>query len=213
MRVASFDIGKKNFAFCVESFDESNISGTRLPKSKRYNADGTPTPEMNRILGDVYDQGVIEVIENQDISENCHLTRFDMNILRNMIRCLNAYQEVWKTCQVVLVEQQMTFGRKMNVVAIKIGMACIAYFLTRFPHIQVIEYPSYHKTQVLGAPKGMTKLERKKWATDEAAAILLQRGDMDTYAFIQTSKKKDDMSDVIVQLQSFKYLHLIDGEF
>ena len=43
-RLLSVDIGKKNFAFCIEEFDKEALSSLKnLPTAGRYNADGTPT--------------------------------------------------------------------------------------------------------------------------------------------------------------------------
>jgi hypothetical protein len=39
---------------------------------------------------------------------------------------------------------------------------------------------------------------------------LTEREDFDTIDEITSSKKKDDLSDVIVQAQAFKYLHFVD---
>jgi hypothetical protein len=73
-----------------------------------------------------------------------------------------------------------------------------------------IEFPAYHKTQVLGARKKMSKKERKEWAVDKAIDILSNRDDNESLEKLSSKKKKDDYSDTIVQLQAFKYLLYVD---
>jgi len=79
-------------------------------------------------------------------------------------------------------------------------------------------YQSKNKTRVLGAPlkiaeddiKGtklvsVTKYQRKKWSTEQASEILVARGDTvwHDYIFKLNKKKKDDLSDVIMQNLSY----------
>jgi len=75
---------------------------------------------------------------------------------------------------------------------------------------EIIEFPAYYKTQVLGAPKKLTKPQRKKWATEKAIEIIMERGETKTLEDISGKKKKDDLADVLIQLQSFKYLRFIE---
>jgi hypothetical protein len=56
----------------------------------------------------------------------------------------------------------------------------------------------------------MSKPQRKKWATEKAMNILMERGDTDTLEEIESSKKKDDLADTLIQLQSFKFLRFVD---
>jgi hypothetical protein len=44
---------------------------------------------------------------------------------------------------------------------------------------------------------------------DKALEILNVRGDVENIEKIQTAKKKDDLGDVITQLQAYKYMNLI----
>jgi hypothetical protein len=119
----------------------------------------------------------------------------------------------------------MSFGKKVNTMALKLGQHCESYFLFKYGRFkEVIEFPSYYKTQVLGAEKlkkttktgkvsykAIDKTARKKWAIDEASTILAEREDFHTLSEITSMKKSDDVSDVIVQLQAFKYLFFVDN--
>ena len=49
--VASFDIGKKNFAFIVEKVDTEKLKSIEnVPVTKRYKKDGTPTDKFQTLL-------------------------------------------------------------------------------------------------------------------------------------------------------------------
>ena len=52
--------------------------------------------------------------------------------------------------------------------------------------------------------------ERKIWSVKEVFGILSLRNDYETMSEIGEMKKKDDVSDVIAQLQAFKYLYFIE---
>lgn len=130
-----------------------------------------------------------------------------------MNRYLDTFKDYWIHCSAFVIEQQMGFGRKQNTMALKLGQHCFSYFLFHFATFkQVIEFPAYHKTKVMGAPKKMTKYQRKVWSVEEAIRILMNRGDKDTLNKITSRKKRDDVADVIVQLQSFKFLHFVDKQ-
>jgi hypothetical protein len=58
--------------------------------------------------------------------------------------------------------------------------------------------------------KAMTKPERKKWAVEKAIEIFIQRGDMTTLDELTGKRKRDDLADVLLQLQSFKFLRYVD---
>jgi hypothetical protein len=58
----------------------------------------------------------------------------------------------------------------------------------------IVEYPAYHKTQVLGAPPGLTKYERKKWAINTVRNILKERSEEH---LLDSFTKLDDISDAI----------------
>jgi hypothetical protein len=124
----------------------------------------------------------------------------------------------------------MSFTKAQNTMALKLGQHCFSYFLFRYTDKEIIEFPAYYKTQILGAPKviqnnndnesepakkkrklkAMTKPERKKWAVEKAIEILMQRGDMKTLENILGKRKKDDLADVLLQLQSFKFLRFVE---
>jgi hypothetical protein len=224
--VASFDIGKKNFSFYIEEFDTDDITSlSNIPKSSRFNPNGTPTLAFNNILTSIYTTGTKVLLENVDLTHNCDSKSYlDTKIMYNMTELLDQYSLYWEQCDIFVIEKQMGFGKNYNTMALKLGQHCWSYFSLRHSNTKsIIEFPAYYKTQILGAAKlekctkagkisykAIDKPARKKWCIAKALDILKLRGDLSTTTIITQSKKKDDLSDVICQLQAFKYCNFID---
>ena len=227
MWLASFDIGKLNFAFYIEEFDESELSKIEnIEKSKRYNTDGTCSDDFSKLMEKVYLTGKKILLCNYDLTENTNKEKYyDKDICYNMNAVLDTYAEYFDDVSVVIVEQQMAFGKKVNTMALKLGQNCQSYFMFNYKkdELQIVEFPAYHKTQVLGAKKDekttktgkktykvMGDKERKAWSVKEGFYLLALREDYETMSEINGMKKKDDVNDVILQLQAYKYLKYID---
>lgn len=225
---ASFDIGHINFAFYIEEMNIKSLKQIKnVPKIKRYNEDGTPTDNMQNILDDVCKYGKTILHKNSNLTQNCIKGKtLDPETLHNMTDLLDNYGPYWDKCYCFVVEQQMQFGKmKQNPKALKLGHHCQSYFFFRYGRFkQVLEFPAYHKTQILGCQKikgkqykngkhrwkAIDKPARKKWSIVKATEILEKRGEEHTINNIKTKAKKDDLADTITQLQSYKYLHFID---
>lgn len=212
MRVASFDIGKLNFAFYIEDFDEDVLKSIRPVNRK--------SKEYSHILDTIFKNGTLVLHKNLNLTHGAVKGKIlDPVIYHNMVCELDKYRHYLDKCDVILIEQQMNFGKIKNNMAIKLAQHCYSYFIIRYPIKQIgkvifndskeiIDYPAYHKTQILNAPKGMIKSERKKWAVQRVQEIFTSLGREDYFAGI---KKKDDLADTYLQLQSFKYLRYVDG--
>jgi len=225
---ASFDIGHINFAFYVEEINQLELLQIKnIPVKSRYNQDGTPTKEMKDILNVVYQNGKTILHKNSDISENyIKGKKLDQNTFHNMTNLLDSYSHYWDRCSFFIIEQQMSFGKtKSNPIALKLGHHCQSYFLFRYGKFkQTLEFPAFHKTQVLGCEKikgkeckngkyrwkSVPKPIRKKWSILKTIEILKERGDEETLENIKTKTKKDDLADTLTQLQAFKYLFFVD---
>lgn len=210
--VASFDIGRLNFAFCIEKFDETVLQGMHcIPKSRRYTKEGDSTCEFNELMGNVCSEGDLVLHRNVNISD-CDGV-FTDKLLINMYNVLEENSSYFDKCNIILIEQQMSFGsNKTNTVALKLAQHCHSYFIFKYQdQKEIISFPAYHKTKLFDKRK-MTKPERKKWATTKLFEILLERGDVQSLDFIQSEKKKDDLSDVVLQIQAFKFLRYIGKE-
>lgn len=218
---------KKNFAFCIEEFNKADLLAIKnIASQKRYNQDGTPTPKMQEILDQVCGNGKIILHKNLDLTKNCDpKSKLDPETFHNMIDELDKYAKYWDKCSAFVIEEQMSFGKKLNKMAMKLGQHCYSYFTFKYGRYKsVIEFPAYHKTQILGAPKvegkpyksgkkrykAMEKPQRKKWSVEKAIEILTSRGEMDILDGLTSAKKKDDLADVLTQLAAFKYKVYVD---
>ena len=226
VNIASFDIGKKNFAFYVEQINISELEKIKnLERTKRYNVDGTTTTAFEKILEQIYKNGKKILLGKFDLTDGTDKSKyFDSDICYNLFDLLDEYKEYWDDIKYVIVEKQMAFGKKINTMALKLGQSCQSYFMLNYGRdVKVIEFPAYHKTLVLGAPQTLTKTktgkvkyktlgdrERKKWSVKEGFYILSLREDHETMSELGTIKKLDDVNDVIVQLQAFKYLYFVE---
>ena len=129
--VASFDIGKKNFAFCVEEFDMADLYrlSKSLPnKSNRYNADGTCTVLFSNLLSKVYGMGRVLLLCNHDLTKYDQVSQ-NTEIVHNMTDLLDKYSSYWNQCDTFMIEKQMIFGnKKSNPFAFRLGLHCLSYF-------------------------------------------------------------------------------------
>jgi hypothetical protein len=128
----------------------------------------------------------------------------DAHTFLRLTALLDRHREHFDKCSTIIIEQQMSFGSKINTMAIKIAQHAYSYFLFRYgAEKKIIEFPSYNKTQILGAPGGLEKPARKKWAISKADEIWALRGDIETCAMVGSKKKKDDMSDCLLHVLSY----------
>jgi len=223
IRYCSIDIGKKNFSFYVEEFDRKELLQIKnIPVKTRYNPNGTPTKKMQEILDQVFSNGRTILHKNLDLTKNCDKKlRLDPETFHNMNDVLDEYTDHWDQCSAFVIEQQL----KRNPMAVKLGQHCYSYFTFKYGRFkQIIEYPSYHKTQILGAPKvigkpyksgktrwkSMSKPQRKKWAVEKTIEVLTCRGEMDVLEGLTTVSKKDDLADCFLQLKSAQYKIFVD---
>lgn len=225
--IASIDIGKVNFCFYVEEINKKELENIQnVSKLKRYNSNGTCTEQFADLLKKVYCNGKKILLKNLNITEGTNKKKyFDIELCYNMIDVLDEYKEYWDKVSYIIVEQQMSFGRKVNTMALKLAQNCETYFMFKYGRFKkVVEFPAYYKTQILGCDKNekvtktgkksyknIDKTARKKWAIEEASCVLAEREDFECLTELVSTKKKDDLSDVIIQLQAFKYLHFIDN--
>lgn len=205
IKLVSIDIGKINFAQRVEEFSADTILDlekrySALPKSKQRRVKGPMCTEIEEILTEVaisgkrIQTGVYSFLE--DDRENGKWT--DQGRL-NLLAHLKKYTYLWDECDIFVIEQQFfntdSFPKRRkgkknnltsssapsgaNVDAIKIGEATYMWFLERYPHKTVTYFGSQFKTQIYGAPVGLSKPERKRWATAKSREFEILRQDQD----------------------------------
>ena len=171
--VASFDIGKKNFAFYIEEIDINEILNLpKIDKNKRYNLNGTITDEFKENLNKIYLNGKNILFENLDITKNCQKKSYlELEMFYNMTEMLDLYEDFWKQCDIFLIEQQMSFGKNRNTMALKLGQHCQSYFSIKYGrNVDIIEFPAYNKTNILGAEKIYTGKGKNKYKTIDKPA-------------------------------------------
>jgi len=215
--IASFDVGRNNFAFYVELVDLSILrSLVDVPVKHRYQKDGSPTEKFGATLEGVYSSGKCIILCNNNISGGAKKRKyFDLSSCLIMNDLLDQYSEIWDKVSFVIVELQ----RSVNTLCIKLAQNCESYFMLRYgASKKVFEFPSTLKTQILGAPKILGtngkykcvgKPERKKWAVDKTSSILADRGDFTTLASLGCYTKAYDKADCVVQAQAWKYLYFV----
>jgi predicted DNA-binding antitoxin AbrB/MazE fold protein len=225
--IASFDIGKCNFSFYVEEINLTELKSIKnIKKEDRYFNNGTCTKEFSSLMEKIYKNGNNKLLKNVNLTDGTDKEKyFDSDICYNMFDVLDEYKEYWDKVSYVIVEKQMAFGKKINTMALKLGQSCQSYFMLNYSRdLKVIEFPAYYKTLVLGAQQTETKTktgkikfktlgdrERKKWSVQEGFYIMSLREDFETMSDVGVMKKRDDVNDVLIQLQAFKYLYFVDN--
>lgn len=211
--ICSIDPGKCNFAFIIEEFDIDKLKKIKnIPKLKRFLKD-KPTKEYLSLLDEMFLSGKTILLENLNITQGTTKEKYiDTKIFNNLNDALDKYLPYFDQCSHILIEMQMSFGKKKNnTMALKVAQHAFSYFTIFYRNFkEILEFPAYHKTKILGAEKGLDKSQRKKWAIQKAEEIWLLRDDFKTISKVGGKKKKDDMSDVLVQCCAFVYLRWID---
>jgi hypothetical protein len=207
-KIISFDIGLRTCSVSVENYD---VSGLLPPPSVKYLKGGEATPEMAAYVLEVAKKGTIVHLETRDLGDKKAF--FANRAFANLYEWGRSLHIHLADANIVLIEQQM----KVNAIAIALMYHLHAFLLLTHPQTNVVLYPSKNKTRVAGAPlkvdktakDGTTKLtkvtkyQRKKWSSEYARRILQERKDSVWGEHLAKSKKKDDMSDVIMQSLSY----------
>ena len=221
--IAAFDIGKKNFAFAIEYIEKCLIDELNLVEREIVNRGKkkklSVIPPQQKFA-----RGKLLLMENIDLTYDCDDSYLDPRVFINMTSVLDERKEYWDKCDIILIEQQMSFGRrKTNTMALKLGQHCYSYFSIKYGDSkELVEFPAYHKTQVLRAPKKFGKIEKtykngktvliqdnlKKWSVRTATSILEERGDKEFLDKLNSLKKKDDASDCVLMIQARVLLDL-----
>jgi hypothetical protein len=101
-----------------------------------------------------------------------------------------------KNCHYIISERQLM----QNYKAVRISTHALAVISTlTVGYGIIIEVNPKLKGWRLGAPKGLTERQLKEWAVEKAAEILEERGDRWSLDILKKTKKKDDLSDTVVQ--------------
>ncbi len=204
-RVGAIDPGKRNFAFAILCFDLGGAADLVLPKKKdRYTSTGEPSTAFLAVLDRIWRLPyTVDAIENVQLETKDKGYHVGNETLIALTGVLDRYLQLWDACDIILIEKQMGFGKAHNTLGLRIAQHCLSYFLIRYATFKsIVEYPAYNKTQILGAPKGLSKPQRKKWAVEKAKQILSIK-DASVLSKWSTFKKKDDVSDCVCMCFSY----------
>jgi len=227
IRIANFDIGKKNFAHYVEDanvkvLEKCKSSYQSLPKKDQRRNKGEMCPTIHSILKTMYKYGKSVHMGVYDLRYDKTVDQLDVQTRKNIITHLNDHKWLWDTCDYIVVEQQFfntySGGKKKagtgaNVDAIKIAEDVFIWFLINYPNKKIELFGSQYKTQMLGAPEKLTKYQRKRWSIIEGTFILTLRDDQETLlktkSYKKGGQKLDDVFDCMTMCQAYKYKYFV----
>lgn len=116
---------------------------------------------------------------------------------------LDKHAELFKQCDLVIIERQMPFNYK----ATRIAQHTITYFMMLMrnleQHTMIVEVDSKLKGKELGAHPHLRDMDIKQWAIQEADRILKLRNDVYSLDKIKKERKKDDLCDTVCQVEAF----------
>lgn len=205
MRVAAFDMGTRNFAFCVEEINDNQTQRVRA----RFDEKGRAVDDYQTYLeNQVYRRGRLIEMQCIDLKAFCETHKIS-NLYLGLTLVLNQYTALWDGVDVFLVEQQMAYGRnKANIQALRLAQHTLSYLWTIYGGFRTIrEFSSSHKTRVLGCAHEERRAHRtrKQFAVELAGRVLRTRGDP-LYERLQHFPKRDDVSDCVLMIQAYKAL-------
>ena len=197
--------------------NEDNDEEEKKPKKKRKTGktgkkrgvDMEPTEAYTQFLEEFYHCGRTVLCANHSLDVPATVKKrgsrcLSAGVFLQLTEMFDRYRPYLDHCSTIIIEQQMSFGNRINTMAIKIAQHAYSYFLFRYGNAKtIVEFPSYNKTQLLGAPAGLAKPQRKKWAIEKANEIWTLRGDLDASSYVIAKKKKDDMSDCLLHVLSY----------
>lgn len=170
----SIDIGSRNLAIRVEQTDPIT---------------GVP-------LGILYD--LVDLAANKEnLDEQCV----------KMSQYFAQRHAVFSGAKVVVVEQQRLIHNQITNATRNIRMMqhVFSYFQIVHPEVERVELSPLMKTGAgSGAPKDMDREDRKEWGVAKATELLTQRGDTMSLQVITAAKKKDDLTDTVIQLWMYR---------
>ena len=230
-RALSIDVGVKNCAFCIESFNEEEFDQLKVVSiSNRFEIDTTPqeekkgekkgkrkktkqrfkiTDEFKKVLKRAYSIGNIKYWEVIDFSNEGKLPLDDNRILINLMQFLLSIENLTDKVDLILIERQM----KKNHLARRIEGFLFSHFVSKYGiYKEIIDISASRKTQFFRF-KDKNKNNRKKFSVEIVKKILKKRGDSSSLQKLLSSKKKDDLADSFLQLFVFKMLVFYDKKY
>ena len=233
IRCAAFDIGRKNFAHSIEDvplfgpkgifaleerYKKLSLAGRQRTKEGRKSEDLKTIIEAVLLCGETIHHDVINLCEDDPDAK-----RLSISARLALFSYLNSLRWLWTSCDLFIIEQQyfstFTRGRakrcEANIDAIKLAENVFAWFTLCYPKKKVEFYGARFKTRVLGAPGGLSKHYRKKWAVNKMFEIMKARGEEPPRAFFPAhsgrakKRKLDDIADCVCMTQAYKFDRMV----
>lgn len=174
MQIVSIDPGSSNLAFYIE---RRYFNGKIIPVA----------------LDKVNIEEVKKEIENSGREVNLSLT------YNNLTTFLDHFKDLYLDCHYIVIERQLP----QNYKRVRISQHIISYFLTQLKDKgklpSIFEIDSKLKGKMLLAPK---HCDLKAWSITKAQEILNNRNDKYSLEVIASFRKKDDLSDSIIQIEA-----------
>lgn len=234
LRIAAIDIGRKNFAHHVEDVLLTGSQGifeleedyARLPRLLKRRVGGPLSSEITALLDRVCQSGKTVHQDVVDLRADPTFKKLDLATRDNLFGYLQHLYSLWKTCDLVVIEQQYfsTFtprgrrGKKTeaNIDAIKLAECCYSWFRISFSpeELELVFYGAQNKTKILGAPPSLSKYQRKAWAISKLKQLLSSRNEGHVWSALLERKKKtkqklDDIADCVVMTQAYKFQKMV----
>ena len=178
MLIASFDIGEKNFAYCIADYRADDDTGA---------TDNTDT--QLSILKIAHHNVILK--KTQTVIESC--TR---------VSALMSGDAQLMACDRFVIEQQM----RCNTRAQRLAQHVWSTLYARFPDRLIKFVPSHKKTQYFIGKNKLNDKERKTWSVVKVTQEGVM-GDSERHRQIieeiEGMKKKDDVCDTILQVMAY----------
>lgn len=173
LTVASFDVGRKNFAQYIEDVNFDKVEEL----CEKYTSKNAEEILHELVMSSTrVSTGVFDLCSEQD--EN----KYTLETRKKLIAHLENFRDTWAKCDVFIIEQQyFKIARRRasegNVDAIKLAEGLMIWFMSEFPFKVVEMVSNSMKTRFFNAPKRLKDKERKTWAISKARDLYFQRGD------------------------------------
>lgn len=161
--IASFDIGKHNFAIYIEKYSIDKLNEIKENKQKYTRKECIEQVcmlgrmKLFKCVSLIYD----EPIETYLTTKQKGKTYLSHLHFKNMYKFLDTIEYLKKVDQVIIEEQV-----KYNKDCIKLAQHCYSYFMMKYPKVLVEYVPAEYKTTKLGVPTQRTTKYLKVEDTD-----------------------------------------------
>jgi len=144
-------------------------------------------------------------LTNQHMSE-IGTTGLNPQILSAATEFLTKILDLIKQSNIIIIERQLAVNYKSSRLFQHI-ITFLCLYAPMFPVDCVIaDVNPKLKGKQLKAPPNINKPGLKKWSVEKACQILQDRNDIPSLRIMTLSKKKDDLSDTVIQMEAFMSL-------